>query len=160
MKNETFYTKSGVRKNKVVRESASPISRVEFIGVGDRTRRRRTVQGSDPWRVDCSISMAGVGAGDEGVKERKTVLLNYLLDRCQTDKFAQIHNFFSITESTSSGPIIWYTRFYTRRKSLFNRICQSKTSRRYQRMFSLSIRSVKSCIYCIHLVLETLTKLN
>lgn len=34
MKNETFYTKAVVRKNKVVLESASPISRVKFIGVG------------------------------------------------------------------------------------------------------------------------------
>jgi len=36
MKNETFYTKAVIRKNKVVLESASPISRVKFIGVGDR----------------------------------------------------------------------------------------------------------------------------
>jgi len=36
MKNETFYTKAVVRKNKVVLESASPISRVKFIGVGDQ----------------------------------------------------------------------------------------------------------------------------
>jgi len=44
MKNETFYAKAVIRQNKVVLESASPISRVKFIGVGRPTRRRRTAR--------------------------------------------------------------------------------------------------------------------
>jgi len=83
MKNETFYTKAVIRKNKVVLESASPISRVKFIGVGRPTRRWRTARNRTVvayiWRGMCLLGVDGKG--------RKTVLLNYLLNRCQSDKF-------------------------------------------------------------------------
>jgi len=105
MKNETFYTKAVVRKNKVVLESASAISRVKFIGVGDRT---------DPSAADGAesdsrgVHLARGDRLEEGGKGRKTVLLNYLLNRCQSDKFIGVHNFFSIIESASLRVLLYY----------------------------------------------------